>query len=91
MSDFVKPISAEIAAPTVSGSASTVSDAKVVRAVNTNATTAYLLTVQDTDANTVGSMTIPAAGVAYIPKASTDTVFAANAALRLASVTWPRG
>jgi hypothetical protein len=29
--------------------------------------------------------------VAYIPKASTDTVFAANAALRLASVTWPRG
>ena len=91
MADFVKPVSAEIDAPGTSGAAVTVSDAKVVRAVNTNATTAYLLSVVDTNGNAVGSMTIPAAGVAHIPKAATDKVWAASTAIKLASVTWPRG
>tara|TARA_R110000782_G_C14597610_1_gene390532 strand:- start:211 stop:486 length:276 start_codon:yes stop_codon:yes gene_type:complete len=91
MSNFAKPVAAEIAAPTSALTASTVSNAKVVRVVNTNATTAYLVSIIDTDDVAIGSMTIPAAGVAYIPKSTADKVWAANAALRLASVTWPRG
>jgi|TARA_R110002153_G_scaffold104446_4_gene242269 hypothetical protein len=91
MSDFVKPVAAEIAAPTTSGAASTVSDAKVVRVVNTTSGASHLVSIIDTNDAAVGSMTIPGHGVAYIPKASTDKVWAANASIKLASVTWPRG
>jgi hypothetical protein len=83
-----KPLTLQVNAPTSSGTASTVSDANVVRAVNTGAA-AVLVTLTDADSTAVGSFTITAGEVAYIDKGKTQKVFAASTDVKLTSVTYP--
>ena len=89
MVNFYKPKSAEINAPTTAGSASTVSNARVVRAVNSSASTAYLLTaIEGADSN---SMTLAPMETVIVPKNASDKLFAANAAVKLTKITYPKG
>lgn len=90
MANFVTPIAAEVAAPINTGSAINVGEANVVRAVNAS-TTPYLLTIQEADNTIIGSMTLAANESAIIQKKPTDEVFAANAAVKLSPVSYPRG
>lgn len=83
-----RPLSQEIAAPTSAGTASTVSDSNVVRAVNTSSTV-YLLSITDADGNVQGTMTLVGSEVAFIDKGKTQKIFAANAAVKLSPVSYP--
>ena len=84
MSYLIKPIATEIAAPTSSGTATDVSNAQYVRIVNTAATTAYLVTFAG---SFNGSMTIAGNESVLIHKSKEDTIYAANAAIKLAKVS----
>lgn len=84
-----RPISVEINAPTTSGAAITVSDAHVVRATNTASSSPYLVTLLDSDDNTVGTLTLLGSEAILIDKPMGWKIFAANAAVKLVSVTYP--
>lgn len=90
MTQIYKPLSAEIAAPTSVITATTVSSGRTVRAVNTSGT-AYLLTMFATGNTDSASMTIAANDTVVIRKGSTDKMFAANAAIKLTQITYPKG
>ncbi len=90
MVQYYKPLSAEIASPTLASGASTVSDTTIVRAVNSS-TTAYLVTIVNGSLADSSSLTLTGGETVLIPKASTDKIYAANAAIKLTSVTPPRG
>lgn len=83
-----RPITAEIAGPTTSGAATTVSDADIVRVVNTTSAN-HLLTVLDGNDDVVGSMTLTAGEKVFIKKRETDKLYAANAGVRLTRITYP--
>ena len=83
-----KPLTTEIAAPTTSGTASNLSAANVVRAVNVGAT-AVLVTLATSAGATVGTFTVIAGDTVYIDKDKTQKVFAASADVKLTSVTYP--
>lgn len=83
MSYIVKPIAIEIAAPTSSGTATDVSNAQYVRIVNSSST-AYLVTFAG---SFNGSMTIAGNESVLIHKSKEDTIYAANAAIKLAKVS----
>jgi len=91
MVNFYKPKSAEIAAPTGAGGATTVSNARVVRAVNTSASTGYLLTMYSESFSDSNSMTLAPMETVLIPKSGSDKIFAANAAVKLTKITYPKG
>lgn len=91
MVNFYKPKSAEINAPTTAGSASTVSNARVVRAVNSSASTAYLLTMYGEDFADSNSMTLAPMETVIVPKNASDKLFAGNAAVKLTKITYPKG
>ena len=93
MADFYKPLSTEINAPTTAATASTVSNGRVVRAVNTNASTAYLLTTYAAADGGSDSATMSLTGgeTIIIPKEKTDKIFAANAAIKLTKISYPKG
>lgn len=84
----IRPIIAEIAAPTTSGTATTVSSADIVRAVNTT-TSPHLLTILDESDNIIGSMTLTGNQTEYIKKRELDKIYAANAGIRLVRTTYP--
>lgn len=86
----IRPIGAEVAAPILLGSATTLSNAKVFRAVNT-ATAAALVTIVDADDNLVGSMTLVAGGSVLIDKTHTDKVYASANTVLLSPLQFPRG
>jgi hypothetical protein len=88
MTQRFRPIAEEVAAPTTLGAAITVSDANVVRAVNTSASTAYLVSIVNDD-TTVGTMTLLGNEVVFIDKPKSYKIFAANSAVKLTSVTYP--
>ena len=83
-----RPITEEIAAPTTSGNAVTVSDADRVRVVNTG-TSSYLLTILDSSDNTIGSMTLTSGEKVFINKRDSDKLYAANSNVRFARITYP--
>jgi hypothetical protein len=89
MSQRFRPISEETVAPTTLGTATDVFNANVVRAVNTASSTAYLISIVNESGVTVGSMTLLGNQVAFIDKPKSYKVFAANAAVKLTSVTYP--
>lgn len=93
MTNIVQPLAAEIAAPTTTGTASTVGSALRVRAVNTSATAAHLLTIQqgDSDGTLIASMTLAPTEAVVVTKNSTDEIFAGNAAVKLVRCGYPRG
>lgn len=88
MTQVYKPQGTEINAPTTSGAATTLDNAKTVRAVNTNATTAYLLSLKSgSDTHT---MTLAGGETVVLVKDSDESIFAGNASVRLTKVTRPR-
>ena len=91
MSNFYKPLSTEINAPTTAATASNVSNGRVVRAVNTAATTAHLLTMYADGGSDSATMSIAGGDTIIIPKEKTDKIFAANAAVKLTKVSYPKG
>ena len=90
MTEIYKPLSAEIAAPTTVITATTVSSGRTVRAVNTSGT-AYLLTMFATGNTDSASMTIAGGETVFVKKGQTDKMFAANAAVKLTQITYPKG
>lgn len=84
----IRPITAEIAAPTTPGAATTVSSADIVRVTNTT-TSAHLITILDQNDDTIGSMTLTAGQTEFIKKRESDKIYAANAGVRLVRTTYP--
>ena len=82
---IIKVKTTEAAAPTGSGTASNVSSATLVRAVNSG-TTARLVTVEASGGTDFGTFTMPGGTVEYIEKDPTDQIFAAHAEILLAAV-----
>ena len=81
----IKIKTTEAAAPTGSGTATNVSSATLVRAVNSG-TTARLVTVEASGGTDFGTFTMPGGTVEYIQKDPTDKIFAAHAEILLAAV-----
>ena len=81
----IKIKTTEPAPPTGSGTASNVSSATLVRAVNSG-TTARLVTVEASGGTDFGTFTMPGGTVEYIEKDPTDQIFAAHAEILLAAV-----
>lgn len=84
-----RPLAAEITAPTTSGTASDVSSANVVRAVNVG-TSAVLVTLTTSTGTTVGSFTITPGNWSYIDKSKSQKLFAATTDIKLTSITYPQ-
>jgi hypothetical protein len=84
-----RPISIEVAAPLTAGTAITVSDANVVRATNTAGAAAFLVSLVNESDDVVSSMTLVPLEVALIDKPKGWKVFAADAAVKLVSVSYP--
>lgn len=74
MPSITKVLDSEISVST----ANTVYDSKLVRVY---ATANSILTITDSEANTVGTLTIPAGRVEFVEKATTDTIASNNAVL----------
>ena len=83
-----RPITEEIAAPTTAGAAVTVSDADIVRVVNTT-TSPHLVTVLDSSDVTIGSMTLTSGEKVFLKKREGDKLYAANSNVRFARITYP--
>lgn len=87
----IRPLSAEIAAPTSSATATTVSDGVNVRIINTT-TAAHLVTLVTAQSGTVvGSFTIMSDEHVIIRKKQDEVIFAANVGVKLTSLAVPRG
>ena len=84
---IIKIKTTEAAAPTGSGTATNVSSATCVRAVNSG-TTARLVTVEASGGTDFGTFTMPGGTVEYIEKDPTDQIFAAHAEILLAAVAF---
>ena len=82
---IIKIKTTEAAAPTGSGTATNVSSATCVRAVNSG-TTARLVTVEASGGTDFGTFSMPGGTVEYIEKDPTDKIFAAHAEILLAAV-----
>ena len=76
----------EAAAGTGSGTASNVGSARVVRCVNTNATTDYLVTLEESGGTDIGTLTLAPGDTVLIRKDATDKIFAGNANVLLSEV-----
>ena len=81
----IKIKTTEAAAPTGSGTATNVSSATLVRAVNSG-TTVRLVTVEASGGTDFGTFSMPGGTVEYIQKDPTDKIFAAHADILLAAV-----
>jgi len=80
-------LGAQIAAPTTTGAASTVSSAKVVLVQNISGTT-YLVTLEQTDGTDIGTFNIAPNSSVQLEKAPTDQIFAANASVKLTPIAY---
>ncbi len=84
---IIKVKSTEAAAPTGSGTATTVSSATLVRAVNSG-TDVRLVTVEEAGGTDKGTFSMPGGTVEFIEKEPTDKIFANNAEILLAKVAF---
>ena len=79
-------VGAEIACPTTVGTATSFSEATVVRLVNTDSS-AHLVTLLEGQSGAgIGSMTLPAGAVEFLEKKPAQVLLAANAAVKGAKV-----
>ena len=80
-------LSTEIALPTTTGTATSFTEASVVRLVNTDSV-AHLVTVVETQGSgtPVGSFTMPSGSIEFLEKKYTHCVFAASTSVRGAKV-----
>ena len=77
-----KPITTEAALGTSSGAASNVGSSEFVRLHNTAATgTEHLVTLEEAGGTDIGTFSLDGSDTVIIQKSSTDTLFAANAAV----------
>ena len=75
-------LTAEIALPTTTGTATSFSEARVVRLVNTDSS-AHVVSVVETRSGTgIGSFTMPATSVDFLEKEYSQCVFARNASVK---------
>ena len=75
-------LAAEIALPTTTGTATSFTEARVVRLVNTDSS-AHVVTVVETQSGSgIGSFTMPATSVEFLEKEYSHCVFASNAAIK---------
>jgi len=91
MANIYRPISAEEAAATVIGSSSTVSNAKVVRVINTTTTPALVTLVANDQTTVVGSMSVAGNGELVIHKGADEYLFAGAATVFFTSIQNPKG
>ena len=78
---------AEAALSSTVGAATSLSNARVVRVVNSATDADHLVTVQDTaGGTTIGSFTLMRSSSEVFEKEPTDVVFAANSAIKAAAV-----
>lgn len=91
MASVLRPISVEEAAGILAGSSSTVSGAKVVRAVNTAGTTALITVLADDQSTVIGTMTVNGNSEVLLHKLPTEYVFASAATVLLSAQIYPRG
>ena len=83
MANITQVLGAQAALPTTTGTATSFSQAPVVRLVNSHASNAYLVSVVETQSGSaVGSFTMPAGSVEYLRKEYTQCVFASNVNVR---------
>ena len=75
-------LSAEIALPTTTGTATSFSEARVVRLVNTDSSANFVSVVETRSGTGIGSFTMPATSVEFLEKEYTQCVFASNAAIK---------
>ena len=82
MSHRTLVLGVEAALPTTTGTATSVTEASVVRLIN-NDSSAHLVTVVETQSgSTVGSFTMPGGSVEFLEKQYAYCVFAADANVR---------
>ena len=82
MASNTNVLAAEIASPTTTGTATSFTEASVVRLVNTDSS-AHVVSVVETRSGTgIGSFTMPAGSVEFLEKTYTHCVFATNAAVK---------
>ena len=81
MSQRIVVAAAEAACPTSTGTASTFSNATVVRLVNSTATARLVTVVEEADGTVVGSFTMPGNTVEYVEKDPSYAIFAAHASV----------
>ena len=70
---------AEIACPTTTGTATSFTQATVVRLVNTHSSNHLVTVVETQTGSVIGSFTLPTGAVEYLEKNPNQCVFAANA------------
>jgi hypothetical protein len=76
----------EAAAGENTAGASNVGSARVVRCVNTNATTDFLVTLEESGGTDIGTLTLAPMETVLIRKDATDKIFAENADVKLTAV-----
>ena len=87
MANITQVLGAQAALPTTTGTATSFSQAPIVRLFNSHASNAYLVSVVETQSGSaVGSFTMPAGSGEYLQKEYTQCIFAANAAVLGAKV-----
>ena len=79
-------VGAEIACPTTVGTATSFSEATVVRLVNTDSSAHLVTLLEEQSGAGIGSMTLPAGAVEFLEKKPAQVVLAANAAVKGAKV-----
>tara|TARA_B100000214_G_scaffold327550_1_gene266184 strand:+ start:231 stop:500 length:270 start_codon:yes stop_codon:yes gene_type:complete len=79
-------IGPEAALPTTVGTASSFSQATLVRVVNTEATTVRLVTLLNAEFQGISSISMPAGTVEYIEKKPNELLLASNANVKGAQV-----
>ena len=77
----------QIAAPTGTGTASTVSSARVVMVQNVGSTS-RLVTLEESDGTDIGTFNIAPNGNMQLEKAPTDKIFSANAEVKLTPIAY---
>jgi uncharacterized cupredoxin-like copper-binding protein len=81
-----KLLSAEIALPVSTGTATSFSEATVVRLINTDTSTHVISVVETAGGTGIGSMTMPGGSVEQIVKSASHCVFADSNKVRGAKV-----
>jgi uncharacterized cupredoxin-like copper-binding protein len=81
-----KLLSAEIALPVTTGTATSFSEATVVRLINTDTSTHVVSVVETAGGTGIGSMTMPGGSVEQIVKSASHCVFADSNKVRGAKV-----
>lgn len=87
----VKPITAEIAAPITTGTATTVSDGVNIRVINTTTAVHLVTIVVAAGGAVVGSLSVMPDEHVIIRKNKTEALFAANAGVKMTALQVPRG